>query len=156
MGAALHAYLGIVVYGIANYLIYFFYELFYSPKTIKARIWHLLQAGCVVFAGMAALTVALGGLAMLFGASFSLVFEQFLYLQYEFSDEAKQQWSVPDWYLHGGVAGIFLAASLLSAINIYLFNSRMKRFTLRGQCAPAFFGNIMGNPCPDNYLSCLW
>ena len=30
MGAAIYAYLGVVVYGIGNYLVYFFYELFYS------------------------------------------------------------------------------------------------------------------------------
>ena len=130
MGAALHAYLGIVVYGIANYLIYLFYELFHSPETIKARFWHLVQAGGVVLAGMAVLTVALGSLAMLFGGSFLLVFKQLLYLHYEFSAEAKQRWSVPDWYSHGGIAGMFLAALLLSAINIYSCNSRAKLFNL--------------------------
>ena len=130
MGAALHVHLGIVVYGIANYLIYLVYELLYSPEAIRTRIWHLLQAGCVVLAGIAGLTVALGGLAMLFGGSFSLVFEQFRDLSYELSSAARQEWSVPDWYLHGGTIGMFVAALLLSAINIYLCSSRLGRVTL--------------------------
>jgi hypothetical protein len=130
MGAALYVHLGIVIYGVANYLIYLFYELLYSPETIRARIWHLAQAGCAVLAGVAGLTMVLGGVAILFGGSFSSVFEQFWFLSYEFSSEVRQEWSVPEWYLHGGTVGMFVAAMLLSAINNYLFSSRFGRATL--------------------------
>lgn len=131
MGAALHVHLGIVVFGVANYLIYFFFGLFYSAeKTIKPRLWHLLQAGCAVVAGLAAITLALGGIAVLFGGHFSLVFSQFQYLQYEFSGAAIERWWRQDWYLHGAIAGMFLAALLLSAINIYLCSVAARRLIL--------------------------
>ena len=131
MGAALHVYLGIVIYGVANYLIYLFYELLYSSETMRARIWHLAQAGCAVLAGVAGLTVVLGGVAILFGGSFPLVFRQFWFLlSNEFRSEARQELSVPEWYLHGGTVGMFVAAMLLSAINNYLFSSRFGRATL--------------------------
>ena len=128
MGAALHVHLGIVVYGITNYLIYFIYVSFYSSKSIEARIWHLLQAACAVLAGIVVVSAALGGLAVLFGGSFSLIFKQFLYLSDEFSDYA-QQWLVPDWYVNGGIGGILAATLLLSGINIYLFTSRTRKVT---------------------------
>ena len=130
MGAAIHAYLGVVVYGIGNYLVYFFYELFYSRERIRVRIWHLLQAGCVVLAGIVAVTIALGGLAIMFGWGFHLVFQQFRYIQNEFSQEEIQRWLVPNWYWHGGIAGMFLAALLLSVLNICFLNWRVKRFVL--------------------------
>ena len=129
MGAALHVHMGVVVYGVANYLTYLFCVLMYSSEAIRARIWHLAQAGCAVLAGVAALTAALGGLAVLFGGSFSLVFQQFSYLHYEFSSAA-QEWTVPYWYLHGGIGGMFVATLLLSALNVYLCQSSFGRLTL--------------------------
>lgn len=124
IGAALHAHLGVLVYGVGNYLIYSFHEILHSPKTMKDRIWRVVEACGFVFGGIAVLTAALGGLAMLLGGRFSLVFAQFLYLRYEFSDAAKQEWAVQGWYWHGGIGGMLVAALLISAINIYLCNSR--------------------------------
>ena len=130
MGAALHVHLGIALYGIANYLIYLFYELFYSPETITGRIWHLARAGCTVLAGIVGLTLALGGVAIAFGGSFSLVFDQFSFLSYEFSRETQEEFAVPQWYLHGGIVGMFVVALLLSAMNNYLLRSRFARARL--------------------------
>ena len=133
MGAAIHVHMGVVVYGAANYLTYLFCKPVYLPESIRARIWHLAQAGCFVLAGIAAFTAALGGLALLFGGSFSLVLQQFSYLNYEFSSAARERWSVPQWYLHGGIVGMFAAASLLSALNIYLCRSSFGRRALPEQ-----------------------
>ena len=130
MGAALHAYLGIVAFGIANYLIYMFRVFFYAPATIWQRIWGVVKAGLVVAAGMAGFTVALGGVAVLFGADFTLVFTQFLYIPTAHTNSAEYYYK-PDWYLHGGVAGTLVAACLASGINFHLCRARTKRFALR-------------------------
>ena len=130
IGAAFHVHLGIVIYAVANYLMYLFYVLLYSRETMGARIWHIARAALAALAGAVGFTVALGGVAILFGGSFSLVFEQFWFISYEFWSEARKEWSVPDWYWHGATVGIFVTALLLSAINIYSFSSKCERTAL--------------------------
>jgi hypothetical protein len=117
MGAALHAYLGIIAFGVANYLIYFFFELFYTTERLGQRLWSVLQASMVVLAGMAGFTLALGGVAMLFGADFSLVLTQFLFIEQANRNSAELFYK-PEWYLHGGVAGLLLTGLLLCGINV--------------------------------------
>lgn len=120
MAAALHVHLAIIVFGIANYLFYLFYRLFYSSEAVATRIVHLFQGGAAVIIGMIAFTLALGGVAVLLGGNFNLVFQQFVWLKYEFSSNYAKVWFQEDWYYEGGILGMLLAALFLSALNIYV------------------------------------
>jgi hypothetical protein len=117
MGAAIHANLGIVEFGMTNYLIYSLFVLLNMKATISRKILSLLQAGCAVTFGAAVCTVVLGIIAVLLGGNFSLVFGQFLALPAAMVYDPGT-WKA-DWYLHGGIAGQLLAAMLMAALTVY-------------------------------------
>ena len=106
MGAALHAYLGIVAFGIANYLIYMFRVFFYAPATIWQRIWGVVKAGLVVAAGMAGFTVALA-VSLCCSVRTSLwCFTQFLYIPTAHTNSAEYYYKPDSVFARGGCRNI--------------------------------------------------
>ena len=117
LGAAVHAYLGMITFAFANYVAYAAYALLYRRDSFNRRIGEIASGALLTLFGVIVATVVTGLVLMAFGGSFTQVMNQIWAIPQVSKNAAAFFWK-DQWYLEGSVVGLLLLAGGVSVLNL--------------------------------------